>query len=252
MCGFSRFSVVFAAIFAIGLSANAPFARAGVFTLSTDAGANNNGLPVSAEAIVTTSNGTVQVQLTNMEDPTSAMGQVLTGFTFKLSNGATTGNVTSGSADVVVVHGDGTIQDLGTNPIFGNVVIGGTSYQGWTLGNGPYLSVFGSGTPNFGDLDYQTHYNANGSIAGNSPHNPFSRGTMDFVMNVSGVTANTSITNGTFQFGTNQSGGYIVTVPDNLSPSPTPEPASLACWCLLGISAIGLHKFRTRSPISNG
>ncbi|HUY89413.1 MAG TPA: hypothetical protein VMV10_11825 [Pirellulales bacterium] len=246
----SRISVVFWVILAAMFWVDVRFSEAGVVLLETQVGANNNGAPVSAEAVVATGNGTVTIDLTNTENPTFSTTQVLTGFTLTLGNGATSGNVTQSSADVVVVHSDGTIQDLGSNPIFGDVTINHTTYTGWTLGAGPYLSVFGTGSPNFGGLDYQTHYDANGSISGNSPHNPFSRGTIQFVMSVAGVTADTSVTGGTFQFGTNQNGGYVVTVPDGLTP--VPEPGTLVCWCLLAFSAVGCRRFGAKPRSSIG
>lgn len=252
MFGLLRLTWVLGAILAADLALAVRPAAAGVFTLLSDPGYYNNGSPVSAIATITTANydarnGLVTIDLTNTEDPTLNMGQVLTGFTFTLSNGATKGTDVKSSADVVFVNSQGKITAEYLNQsIFGSVSIGGTSYAGWTLGvdptgAGPYLSVFGTGGPNFGGLYDELNYSSsNGSITGNSPHNPFSRGTFEFVMKVAGVTSATSVTGGTFQFGTNQNSGYVISVPDKVST--TPEPSSLACWCLLGLGSLGLTR----------
>lgn len=246
MSRFLQFTLIFGALITGAFAMHPRPASAGVFTLLSDPGYYNSGSPVSAIATITTAdNGTVTIDLANTEDPTVNMGQVLTGFTFKLSNGATTGTYVSSSADVVKVGDYGIVTDLGTHPVFGNVTIDNTNYAGWTLGAGPYLSVFGTGGPNFGGLDVENQYSANGSIAGNSPHNPFSRGTIEFVMNVAGVTSATSVTDGTFQFGTNQNGGYVISVPDSIAP----EPSSLVCTTLLGLSAIGLARIKRKARL---
>ena len=141
---------------------------------------------------------------------------------------------------------NGTITDLGQHAIFGNVTIDGTKYAGWTLGSKLDLSVFGTGGPNFGVLNAVQSSGFNGSISGNNPHNPFSRGTATFVMSVAGVTAATDVTGGDFQFGTNQNGGFVVTVPDKLTP--VPEPTSLAMMSGLGLIGLAYRTVRRRAP----
>ena len=72
-----------------------------------------------------------------------------------------------------------------------------------------------------------TYANANGSIAGNDPHNPFLVGTVTFTLAVPGVTANSTFSNVVIQFGT------TATPPEQ---QQVPEPASML---LLGTGLIG-------------
>src|SRR6185369_6213625 len=69
--------------------------------------------------------------------------------------------------------------------------------------------------------------NANGSIAGNAPHNPFLAGTVTFTLIVPGVTIDSTFSNVVVQFGT------TATPPETLQ---TPEPASML---LLGTGSYG-------------
>jgi len=77
--------------------------------------------------------------------------------------------------------------------------------------------------------------NANGSIAGNDPHNPFLVGTVTFTLVVPGVTVNSTFSNFVIQFGTE------ATPPQT---QQVPEPASML---LLGSGLIGVAAgFRRR------
>jgi hypothetical protein len=69
--------------------------------------------------------------------------------------------------------------------------------------------------------------NANGSIAGNDPHNPFLVGTLTLTLSVPGVTVNSTFSNVVIQFGTE------ATPPQT---QQTPEPATML---LLGTGLIG-------------
>src|SRR5262249_5528632 len=69
-----------------------------------------------------------------------------------------------------------------------------------------------------------SYSNANGSIAGNGPHNPFLAESATFTLNVPGVTSASSISAVKFQFGTTD-GSNQVTGED--PPDPVPEPTGL-------------------------
>ena len=72
-----------------------------------------------------------------------------------------------------------------------------------------------------------TYANANGSISGNGPHNPFLAGTLTLTLVVPGVTVNSTFSNVVIQFGT------TATPPD----TQVPEPASML---LLGTGLVGV------------
>lgn len=223
-------------------------AHAGVFLLDTHAGAlSTAGDPVGARAWVSTSHDTVTIQLMNTGSNLRNMGQVLTGLSITLSGGADHGEIIDSSGEVVFVDGDGSVSPALGNPlrIDGNVTIGDETFSGWTL-SGLNLSAFNK-SPNFGLLDTQSEYDANHSIAGNSPHNPFTRGVDTFTLRVLGVEDDTAVTDGTFQFGSNQNGGFITSVHDDITS--VPEPGSLAAWCVFGFAAAGYGRRRAKGRL---
>jgi hypothetical protein len=211
-------------------------AHAGSFTFMTAPGATESGgNPVKAAASVTTGAGTVTIQLFNLlVNPTTA-AQNLSDFDFSLSGTTALGSLGSSWGQDITVAADGTF------------TLGSTVATGWALSSpttGSYLlNVLGTatgpahtilGAPGIGG----TYSNANGSIAGNDPHNPFLNQSATFILNITGVTANTSVSNVAFSFGTtsgNDVGGG----------SSVPEPLSLS---LVGGGLLALGLLRKRLP----
>jgi hypothetical protein len=169
---------------------------------STTTGATVPDGQVSAKATFTTGDGFITITLANtLADPRSA-GQLLSGLAFTVSEGETTGSLGANSANLRRVQRGGAFTDLGP---------GGT---GWALAEnvngGLFLCVLCSDLgalgpshliigPPAGSGNYDS---ANASIGGNRPHNPFDAGTATFLVNVPGVTANSTITTATFFFST--------------------------------------------------
>jgi hypothetical protein len=86
---------------------------------------------------------------------------------------------------------------------------------------GPELTVIGgSGAGSYA--------NANGSINGNSPHNPFLAGPVTFTLSVAGVTSNSQFSNVVLQFGTKAT-----------PPVQMPEGASLPLIVLTAATILG-------------
>jgi hypothetical protein len=87
-----------------------------------------------------------------------------------------------------------------------------------------------------------TYANANGSIAGNKPHNPFLNQSATFTITAPNVTAATTITGVVFSFGTTEG---AVLIPGAL----VPEPSSLVLGSVgLGlVGSIGLYRRRRGS-----
>ena len=73
--------------------------------------------------------------------------------------------------------------------------------------------------------------NANGSIAGNNPHNPFLAGTVTFTVVVPGVTVNSTFSNVVIQFGT------AATPPQTTQEAPEPATMLLLGTGLVGVAA---------------
>jgi hypothetical protein len=91
---------------------------------------------------------------------------------------------------------------------------------------GPEKTIVGP--PNGSNL----YASANGSIAGNDPHNPFIGQSATFTLAIPGITSTTTVTNAIFSFGTTE-GSNVPGRP----PQVVPEPATAA---LLGGGLIAL------------
>src|SRR5689334_13457379 len=181
-------------------------------------------------------NGTVTITLNNNLTNAQVVSviQNISGVYFQVS-GYTLGAVSlSGSSSTQSTNIDGS----------GNAVLAGAvNPTGWGAGhNGSLISVCvvcagsfnvgptaGPSQTIIGGNGSGTYANANGSIAGNDPHNPFLVGTVTFTVVVPGVTANSTFSNVVIQFGT-------TATPPQPQETQTPEPASML---LLGTGLVG-------------
>jgi hypothetical protein len=232
-----RALTVFLAV--IGLAGLTPRASADVIQFDIPAGTTVGGQPVSATAILTTSTDHVQIILANtIVNPTSII-QNLSDFKFILSSGQTAGTLDSSSGIARTVNADGTFSD------------GGSVSTGWELetsGAGQRLHVLGTAIGPahtiIGEPDGATNLysKANGSIAGNGPHNPFLFGAVIFEIDVPGVTADSTSGFVIFSFGTTEGNDV-----------PVPEPTSMLLMggIFAGLGAFGYRRRFIRQQVAS-
>ncbi len=189
-------------------------------------GGNVDGEPVNALASFTTSANTITVKLENLQANPISPKSIIYDILFSVSTGQNSGTIASTMGIERTVQGGGTFTDT----VLKNVV----DWALVTSGANLHLDrLSGSGQPKHGIIGPPAgsgkYDAANGSIAGNGPHNPFWAGSAEFVLNVPGVTAASTITAINFSF--NTEAGY--TVPAEL----VPEPASIA-MAFFGFTAL--------------
>jgi hypothetical protein len=204
-------------------------AAASTITYTTPVGSMQGVLPVDATATFVTSSGTIAITLTNLQANPTSVAQNLSDLFFTTSGGLTTSATISSSSGV-----ERTVADDGsyTN---GSTVSTGWGLDASALGTIHLDDLNGFAGPEhtiIGPPDGSSLYsNAQGSIAGNGPHNPFLGQTASFLLLVPGVTADTQITSATFSFNTT-SGNNVPGTPSCTANclTVTPEPATLTLF----------------------
>jgi hypothetical protein len=182
-----------------------PVAFAGTATFSTPSGSTAGGLPVDASATFTTSAGTLDITIfNNLANPTSIIQNVSDLF-FSLS-GVTSGTLASSSGNEIFVAADGTTSNGGSGVSTGWVlsISGGVFHLDGlnTAADVPAHTIIGA--PDGSGV----YSNANNSITGNGPHNPFLESGATFEITDAAITADTTVSGVVFSFGT-QSGTNI-------------------------------------------
>lgn len=201
-------------------------AYAAIQTFSTPAGATVSGGSVNASATFTPGSGVLLITLTDLLSNPTTVNQLISDLDFTLSVGGTS-TLTSSSGQEITINSNHTS------------TLGSTVSTGWVLGNyngGLTLCVI---CPVGSNVSTQTapghliigpgpYTNANGSIAGNDPHNPFLNGSASFTISNSSITSGTTVSNVVFSFGS---------MPGVNVAAAVPEPGSLA---LLGSGLLAL------------
>jgi hypothetical protein len=183
---------------------------AGANTMTVDTGAVSlGGQTVNAEAVFTTKAGELDITLRNLTSNPISVGQNLSGLSFTLSSGQTSGTLASSSGMERSVYS--------TLPGVLGWMNGSAVSTGWSL-TGLFLNVLGTpeapehtiiGAPNLSNA----YAAAKGSIVG-GPHNPFLAGDVTFVIDIPTLTAASTITSTMFQFNTAPGSDVSVSVPD--------------------------------------
>jgi hypothetical protein len=211
-------------------------ARADVETFSTAPGAMNGASElVSATVTFTISAGEIDITLSNLTAKTADAGMLLSDLKFAVNNGTLTGTTSDGgTGNEIFVNGDKTVTAGNT---------GASAKWGYTkTATSAHLDGLGGGnTPAdtiIGPADSNGKYNeANPSVAGNGPHNPFIDGTLNFVIKqgTGSITDATTIASVSFSWGT--------TTGDDVPGYPVPEPSTLA---IAGLGALGFIGYGLR------
>ena len=186
---------------------------------------------VNVTGTITAGAGTVTIVLNNNLNNAQVFGviQNVSGVYFTVSgyNGGAVSLSASNSTQSTNIDGSGNA-----------VLAGAVNPTGWAAGHSGttleacVICAFGVGPTAgpeqtlIGGTGTGTYANAQGSIAGNAPHNPFLVGTLTLTVVAPGVTAQSTFSNVLVQFGT-----------DATPPVSAPEPLSIV---LLGMGMIAI------------
>jgi hypothetical protein len=219
-------------------------AQAASITFSTPAGSTVGSPAQSASGSavfnVTSSNAfTITLSNTLSASGLNDAGQLLTDLEFGLTGGTVSMTGSSGQQVMVDSNGNVTTATTGTTG-WGFGSTGANSYLLCIIcGNG----VTSTGAPSEGIVPAGTSFpNANNSIAGNKPHNPFLESGASFNFTTSSAITTASFSNVVFSFGTTF--GNNVGATGSTGTSSTPEPATLM---IAGAGLIGLGLLKRRN-----
>jgi len=215
--------------------------------------------PVLGEADFTLGNGTITVVLKNLQTGMTSQGQALSSISFQLNPGSisslssvagevvsvasSTGNVTS-SGSISVKQGPNTIvYQLGSQTYSGSTL----SDSHWAVTSSPSgLTALSGMKPNHMILGPASGSGTYPGVTGGFDNfDPYFQGPVTFVLNTSGVTANTTISNVVFNFGTGAN-EHTATGTPIVPPLIVGVPAPPSAF-LLGLGGIGLACLLVRS-----
>jgi len=205
-------------------------------TWTTSDGATVNGLPVDASADIVNNFGTTYtVTLTNLEANPTSVAQALSGLAIAFQNTVVPiapfyqGDAVTVGANGAATYNPGAIYGEYLNVTGPWVMTYNKSFTAAIVSiSGPAYSLIGPPGPD------ATYSNANGSIAGNGPHNPFTS-SLTWSFELIPVTGDTGpITGVDFSFFGNGQGSTIAGIDP---PGPAAVPAPLVGAGLPGLLA---------------
>jgi hypothetical protein len=207
-------------------------------TLVTPSGSTTSSGSVNASAVFATGPGTLTITLSDLLASPTSMGQLLSSVQFGLSSSL------NGSASM---SSSATERTVNSNSSFTE---GSTVSTGWALqlsgGGGVFICVIcpAGGTPGPTALPPShviigagPYMNANNSITGNGPHNPFLDETATFTISDSAITSATIASDVAFGFGTQ----FGSVVQGQVSAPAVPENRTML---LIGTGLILIGSFK--------
>lgn len=236
------------ALFAIALGSRTT--RADQIVYVTPPGSTTSG-PVNAEADFTTANGFLTITLKNLQANPGDVAQLISDFSFTVGNGGSLvgSSLTGAMGQELTVNGNKTFS---TGPTLTTPAMVGWVYSNpnpnpSTTGLLDVLAGAGHAGPShliIGPPGGPTYSNANGSIAGNGPHNPFLNQSATFTITAPSLTSLTTITSATFSFGTTAGLDIDGRLGSPAPPDTVPEPATVVMGVIAGL--FGLIGFGRR------
>jgi hypothetical protein len=225
----------------LGVFLALPLALGASQIFTTPTGSSTTDGSVNAQATFTLVNvgGVNELQLTlqDLLPNATSVGQLLSDFQFQIS-GVTNLTLLSSSAQSISIadNGSTTMGSTGSTGWVGGSFGGGFIVcaicpQNFPKSSGPADLIIGPGP----------YTNANGSIAGNQPHNPFLDQTATFTFTGTGLTSSSVVSNAVFSFGTQfgsdvAASGGSGTVGGGPGGGETPEPSTY----FLSAAALGM------------
>lgn len=183
----------------------------------TPSGSTIGGEAVNALATFVTSPDTVTVTIQNLQVDPNSPKAVVYGVLFSLTSGQTTGTISSTTGIERTIVSGGSYTDTGIVDVIDWALVSAAPSLNLNRLDAPGQKKHGViGPPN----SLTNLYNdAGGALSGTS-HNPFWANSAVFVLNVPGVTVDSSVSAATFAFNT--------TSGDNIIGVQVPEPAAIA------------------------
>jgi hypothetical protein len=236
----------------------APAAQASTIQFTTPASGLAGGQPVLATATFTIAEGSISVQLANQLADPKADVQNLNGITFQIRDANENPinlpglALSSSSSEAIFIGADGTYSaPASITPNWGlSLVLGSAGNPGTTASlcaltgcnpnHNPGAEETLIGPPN---AVTGTYAQANGSIAGSNPHNPFLYEQATFVLSSGLITGPFQISDVVFSFGTSANNDVVAGALNG--PVEAPEPATVASLAT-GLLLVSLGIVRRR------